>query len=308
MGNLGLVHVALWCALVACALVDKKVYCASCDVEVSEILRTLLNPQENDSLQVQALRRQLLHKLQDMDVADQEYEKIYKGYTSPTKWTEFSDEQKRNLESLARGGTWYKNPPLADDYKRSHYNLLGSPDLPLTTELLANQKRSIEALARNGELNHHQNNQDFRTMLGEFNDKRNVASLAKHFNYPRQTIGKRSISSVAKNGDLPNVYGKRNIQSLARDGLLGKKFTEFVEAPQDKRIHSIKTEQRRKRQADYFSNEAVYQMPVDYEDVLQDLEAAEQNIYPLEDKRFLGRLPQMGKPRTTAIPKSHRYH
>lgn len=59
--------------------------------------------------------------------------------------------------------------------------------------------------------------------------------------------------------------------------------------PPDKRnIQSIKAQQRNKRQADYFENELVYQMPPDYEDILQDL-VASQDTYPVEDKRFLGK-------------------
>lgn len=52
---------------------------SSCDIEISETLRTLLSPEESDSMQVQALRRQLLRKLQeDLDLAELEDEKNYK--------------------------------------------------------------------------------------------------------------------------------------------------------------------------------------------------------------------------------------
>lgn len=320
MGCLGLLNFSLWCLLVACALVDNKVKSDnSCDIEISETLRTLLNPQEDDSLQVQALRRQLLRKLQeDLDLAELEDERNYKrSLASLAAWNNLPDEHKRNLEALARAGTWYKNPPELDqndddaNYKRSIANLAKNGQPPLMPLPIENQKRGIEALARNGDLHRPKNNQDYKSLLEAFYDKRNVASLARNYNFPAGNtagFGKRTISSLAQNGDLPYVYGKRNIQSLARDGAIGKRSTDNIDVPQDKRnIQAIKAQQRTKRQADYFDNEVVYPMPENYEDILQELAMA-QDIYPVEDKRFLGRIPQMGKPRTTAIPKSRRYH
>lgn len=301
MGNLGLLNVTLCFLLVACSQVYGD---SSCDSEISDTLRVLLNPDENDSIQVQALRRQLLRKLQDLDERAFRRDLAYLA-----AWSNLPDEHKRNLEALARAGTWYKNPPEQDDdsnYKRSIAYLAKNGQPPLMPLPLENQKRGIEALARNGDLLHRQTPQDLRTILEALYGKRNVAYLARI--YPNTKYDKRSISSLAKTGDLPYAYGKRSIQSLARDGVLGKK-SDYIDAPQDKRnIQAIKAQQRNKRQADYFNNELVYQLPTDYEDELQDLETAAQDAYPVEDKRFLGRIPQMGKPRTTAIPKSRRYH
>lgn len=62
--------------------------------------------------------------------------------------------------------------------------------------------------------------------------------------------------------------------------------------PADKRnIQSIKANKHRNKReaADYFENEIVYQIPPDYEEMLQEL-AASQDYYPVEDKRFLGKL------------------
>ncbi|XP_019771539.1 neuropeptide-like 1 isoform X4 [Dendroctonus ponderosae] len=318
MGNLRLINLSVWCVLVGCALIDNKVKSDnSCDLDIPESLRILLDPQETDSIQVQALRRQLLRKLQldchNLELAELEDAKNYKSLASLAGWGNIPAEHKRNLEALARAGTWYKNPPEIDqsedaNYKRSMEVLLKNGPAPLMPESLENQKRGIESLARNGDF---LRRQPFQSFLNSQDYKRNIASLARAYSFPVGStagFGKRSIGSIARNGNLPYFYGKRNIQSLARDGALGKRSADYMERPADKRnIQSIKAQQRNKRQADYFENELVYQMPADYEDILQDL-AASQDAYPVEDKRFLGRIPQMGKPKTTAIPKSRRYH
>ncbi|XP_066137711.1 neuropeptide-like 1 isoform X1 [Euwallacea fornicatus] len=300
MENLGMVKLSLWCILVGCILMDKQVNSdSSCDIEIAETLRTLINPQPTDSMQVQALRRQLLRRFQeDLDLAELQDDRNYKrNLASLAAWNNLPDEHKRNLEALARAGTWYKNPPEQSDdpnYKRSIANLAKNGQLPSTLHPIEDQKRGIEALARNGDLHQRQN---LRTLLDSLDLKRNVASLARGFNFPvggTAGFGKRSIANLAKNGDLPYVYGKRNVQSLARDGVLGKRSTEYSDDSAEKRnIQSIKAQQRTKRDADYFENEVVYQLPEDYEEMLQEL-ASSQDVYPAEDKRFLGSLARSG--------------
>ncbi|XP_019771537.1 uncharacterized protein LOC109545340 isoform X2 [Dendroctonus ponderosae] len=303
MGNLRLINLSVWCVLVGCALIDNKVKSDnSCDLDIPESLRILLDPQETDSIQVQALRRQLLRKLQldchNLELAELEDAKNYKSLASLAGWGNIPAEHKRNLEALARAGTWYKNPPEIDqsedaNYKRSMEVLLKNGPAPLMPESLENQKR-IESLARNGDF---LRRQPFQSFLNSQDYKRNIASLARAYSFPVGStagFGKRSIGSIARNGNLPYFYGKRNIQSLARDGALGKRSADYMERPADKRnIQSIKAQQRNKRQADYFENELVYQMPADYEDILQDL-AASQDAYPVEDKRFLGSVAKSG--------------
>ncbi|ENN70586.1 hypothetical protein D910_01892 [Dendroctonus ponderosae] len=347
MGNLRLINLSVWCVLVGCALIDNKVKSDnSCDLDIPESLRILLDPQETDSIQVQALRRQLLRKLQldchNLELAELEDAKNYKSLASLAGWGNIPAEHKRNLEALARAGTWYKNPPEIDqsedaNYKRSMEVLLKNGPAPLMPESLENQKRAlrhqrlitfssyagIESLARNGDF---LRRQPFQSFLNSQDYKRNIASLARAYSFPVGStagFGKRSIGSIARNGNLPYFYGKRNIQSLARDGALGKRSagtffvqllniskdylwasschmvkhffaSDYMERPADKRnIQSIKAQQRNKRQADYFENELVYQMPADYEDILQDL-AASQDAYPVEDKRFLGSVAKSG--------------
>ncbi|CAG9767362.1 unnamed protein product [Ceutorhynchus assimilis] len=306
MGNLGLINFSVWCVLVACGLIDKKVNSdSSCDIEISETLRTLLNPEANDSIHVQALRRQLLRKLkEDLDLAELEDDRNYKrNLASLAAWNNLPGESKRNLESLARAGTWYKIPPELDhngdlNYKRS------IDDVAKTNQpsMMDNQKRGIEALARNGELRH----LSYRMLPDTFDYKRTLGNFDQNFPVGATAgFGKRFVGSLAKNGILPYAYGKRNIQSLARDGALGKRSVDNAEAPDDKRsIQSVKAQQRNKREADYFENELIYQMPVDYEDILQDLAATTQDAaYPVEDKRFLGSVAKTGwfRPTTRGI-------
>nr|CAH7734477.1 unnamed protein product [Callosobruchus chinensis] len=77
-----------------------------------------------------------------------------------------------------------------------------------------------------------------------------------------------------------------------------------------KRSATPASSQRRKREtADYQYENEEYPLPVhqnilDYEDLIQQLNAP---IYDGSDKRFLGRLPQMGKPKSTPMPKTRRY-
>lgn len=173
----------------------------------------------------------------------------FSSLTSALGWGNIPDEHKRNLEALARAGTWYKNPPEIDqsedaNYKRSMEVLLKNGPAPLMPESLENQKRGknqaplklqrlitfssyvgIESLARNGDF---LRRQPFQSFLNSQDYKRNIASLARAYSFPVGStagFGKRSIGSIARNGNLPYFYGKRNIQSLARDGALGKRST-----------------------------------------------------------------------------------
>ncbi|KAL1498376.1 hypothetical protein ABEB36_009183 [Hypothenemus hampei] len=188
--------------------------------------------------------------------------------------------------------------PQDSTYKRSIEILAKNGQHPLVRQPIENQKRGIEALARNGDLHRPPN---YQIQQGNMDYKRNLANLARTYNFPvsnGQSYGKRSLGSLAKNGELPFRYGKRNIQSLARDGVIGKRSIDSDDSPLDKRnIQSLK--QRNKRQADYFENEMVYQIPItDYEDYLQELSS--QGSYPVEDKRFLGSVAKSGWFRPTS--------
>ncbi|XP_050298954.1 uncharacterized protein LOC126737909 isoform X2 [Anthonomus grandis grandis] len=297
MGSLGLINFCVFCVLVVGLLIDNKVKSDnSYDMELFELLDALLNPQEGESMQIMSLRKLLLKEIEKelkSEIDDDNY-----GIAA-IKYALFdpnSNPEKRNLESLARAGLWYKTPPQTEDanYKRSSMNIRKSDSIPLELLPYTSEKRGIEALARNGELHKPRN---YRTMLENFDLKRNLASLAQTYNFPVSKaagFGKRTIGSIAKNGDLPYVYGKRNIQSLARDGALGKRSTDSP-AEAKRSIQSLKSQQRGKRQAtEYFDNEMVYQMPPDYEDILQELAAVHPELYAVEDKRFLGSVAKSG--------------
>ncbi|XP_060522874.1 neuropeptide-like precursor 1 [Cylas formicarius] len=324
MGAVRSLNFAVWYLFVASAPFFEVKTDGSCDIEVTETLRTLLNPQENDSMQVQALRRQLLRKFQEaLDFAELEDDRNYKrNLASLAAWNNLPDEHKRNLEALARSGTWYKTLPdtlQSDDtnYKRSIANLAKNGQLPLMFLQHDNQKRGIEALARNGDLLRRQNFRDIRDTSEDFYDKRNLGSLMRNYNYPiGGGFGKRSVSSLARLGELP-YYPKRNIQSLARDRqIIGKRDTvdNFQDSSKDgsekRNIQSIKAQykqsSRNKRQADlsYFDDNngsdvfGMYQTgkPYDYDDLLQDLTMGD--VYSVEGKRFLGSLAKSGWLRT----------
>ncbi|KAJ8948038.1 hypothetical protein NQ318_003372 [Aromia moschata] len=293
----------------------------ACDYEVENALKTLLSSEDN-SLQVQALRRELLRKFQEaLERVDEEADADYKrSFSSLAAWNEFPG-QKKNMEALARAG--YLRPlPEEDDadasYKRSIAALAKNGQLPQRSE---EQKRGLESLARSGDLHP---KKDIQKMIDDLNYKRNIGSLARNYNFP--SYGKRSLSSLARAGDLnyPRFQYKRNIASLARDGKftgkrnmaallrqdeymnnLNKQSTESAEEREKRNLPSIKAQckpvvkdtthevKRDKRDVDYYYEDnsgypaSVYQTPnvYDYEDLMQELKAA----YPNNEKRFLGK-------------------
>lgn len=63
----------------------------------------------------------------------------------------------------------------------------------------------IESLARNGDLHPRS---DIRKLLDDLYVKRNIASLARDYNFP--VYGKKSVSSLARSGELPFMRSQRN--------------------------------------------------------------------------------------------------
>ncbi|KAJ8932052.1 hypothetical protein NQ314_014988 [Rhamnusium bicolor] len=114
-----------------------------CNLEMANVLRSILSPQE-DSIQVQALRRDVLRKFQEaLDRAEEEDEKDNKrSLSSLAAWNNLP-EHKRNLEALARAG-YLKTLPDEEDgdsnYKRSLANLAKNGQLPMHSE---GQKRGM---------------------------------------------------------------------------------------------------------------------------------------------------------------------
>lgn len=298
-------------------------------------LQQLLAQQDNPSIQLQSLRNQLRHILQDaLDKIDDqdEQEEAKRSISSLAHWNNLPT--KRNLEALARAG-YIKTLPdesTGDDnsdnndanYKRSLAVLAKNGQLPIMMN--DDQKRGIESLARNGDLNRH-NGKDIQDMLMDLYQKRSVASLARNYNFP--SYGKRFIGALARNGDLNYQY-KRNIASLAKNGgflqtnkrnvaallrqdqyyntrhqdgrtdvpEIDKKNIASIKAQYGgmKYKRDIKQETRKKREVmDLFdvNDNSEYPVPVyqnqngyDYEELMKQLTGS----YPNTEKRFLGEL------------------
>ncbi|RZC34956.1 neuropeptide-like 1, partial [Asbolus verrucosus] len=281
----------------------------SCDIEIENTLKTLLTPQEYPSIQLQALRKDMLRRFQEaLDKTDEEDDMNYKrSISSLARWDNLPG--KRNLEALARAG-YVRTLPTEEDEDPNGKR--GKSDQP--TFQINDDKRGIQSLARNGELN---NRREIEELVEELYDKRNIGSLARNFNFP--VYGKRYLGSLVRNGDF-QYGGKRNVASLAREGgrfvgkrnvaallrqdnyLNGRNSDVKTESPhEDKRnIASIKAQYpakfkrsalRSKRQTSFYEGEGgEFSSPVyqnqnvdDYEELMKALTGA----YPNTDKRFL---------------------
>ncbi|XP_074040981.1 uncharacterized protein isoform X4 [Leptinotarsa decemlineata] len=265
----------------------------SCDIDIEKTLGTLLNPQDNPSIQVRALQIELLKKLEEA-AEKQEEDENKRALVALAKYNDLP-EHKRNLEALARAG-YIKTLPDEEDadanYKRSIANLAKNGQLPTRKE---DRKRGIESLARNGDL--HQN----REMLEPQQDAYLARSLVKNYNFPYNT--KRSLSSLAKSGDLYSRQSsaKRNIAALAREGMIpGKRYGgSQIYYNSEIPFNELERMNNHYENGHYFSPN---DQNIDY-NFIQDLNAAQgPSNY---EKRFLGRLPQMGKPKSTPTPNTH---
>ncbi|XP_028129246.1 neuropeptide-like 1 isoform X2 [Diabrotica virgifera virgifera] len=282
----------------------------SIDLDDSQMLEELLNPQESQSIQVRALRRELLKKVQEALERLEDEEEYQRANEALSRWNAIP-EQKRNLQSLARAGYIKTLPDEEDDsnYKRSIANLAKNGQLPKRPD---EQKRGIESLARNGDL---RLRRELQGLLENLNDKRHIGSLARSYDLPFN--GKRSLSSLAKSGDLlkhaqykrsPN--SQETVEAGASNTISKQSPDNLQPLSEDKGAPSGESKRGKREAADYYyenGNEnysPVYQNTYDYDDLIQDLHDA----YPEVGKRFLGRLPQMGKPKSTVTPKTRRYY
>lgn len=186
-----------------------------CELSLAQLL--LLPP---DSIQVQALKRELFRYLEEKIEAD---ELTKRSFASLVRDGNLPYVPKRSIEALARSGLL---KPIAEDYqdediKRSIANLAKNGQLPTFQRPEDEQtqtKRGIESLARNGDLH---GKRKLQNLLEDLYGKRNIASLARGFNYPG--VGKRYIGALARSGELrydsaDDDYEKRNIASIVRNG------------------------------------------------------------------------------------------
>ncbi|XP_070169522.1 neuropeptide-like 1 isoform X3 [Polyergus mexicanus] len=211
---------------------------------------------------------------------------------------------KRNVASLARYDT------LPQNGKRNVAALARESSLPYG-------KRYLGSLARNG---------GYQT-VHEYGDdgKRSVASLARNADWPgivkrgRMTSG-RIIARVLNrhgrslNDDRETHSEPLDLQQLIRQGYDEDKGNEWQTIPfgvsedldegktknRSNRKMDTASQTRHKRQID-FSDE--YPLPVMQNNMLEyeDMMEAFADHYPNTEKRFMGRIPQMG-PRPTTPP------
>ncbi|CAG9865105.1 unnamed protein product [Phyllotreta striolata] len=266
------------------------------DIDGNQVLEELLSPQENPSIQVRALRRELLKKVQEaIDRLDDE-----EGYQALMRLNGLPD--KRNLEALARAGYIKTMPEEEEDdanYKRSIANLAKNGQLPRQAD---EQKRGLESLARNGDLH----SRNVQTLWENLADKRHLGSIIKNYDVP--PMSKKSLSSLAKAGDLNRKHAQYKRSPQAGSGNRLSNAISKQSSGDLRRLFDDKNGMgaaRGKREADYYYDEnytPVYQNAYDDDDdddVIRDLHQA----YPGIGKRFLGSAMRSGF-RPTASAKS----
>ncbi|XP_057656298.1 neuropeptide-like precursor 1 isoform X1 [Diorhabda carinulata] len=258
-------------------------------IDQNQVLLELLSPQENPSIHVQALRRELLKKVQEaLEKLDDEKD-YQKAREALARWNSLP-EQKRNLQSLAKNGYIRTIPDEEpDQYKRSLAKMTINEQL---TQQLEEQKRGLESLARNGDLRYRKEQE-----LNNFSNKRHISSLARNFELPQS--GKRSLSSLAKSGDLyKHSQYKRNAEtSIPNTGSKQSSNNPIgYKEPLSENKKISDDSKRSKRQVDYYYDNGnenylpVYQNAYDYDDLMQDVHDADPDV----SKRFLGSVAKSG--------------
>lgn len=244
------------------------------DEEVEGTLRAILTPDGFPSIQVQALRRDIIRRLQEELKREQEEQDLLDYKRSLSAWARWGDlADKRNLEALARGGYIRTRPGSHEEsgLKRSRIDFDGP-------KLQKESKRGIQSLARNGELPAPRRRDD-QEARDEGYDKRNnnAYDMIPYDQRYFENMNAAALKMEAKR----NADDKRNIGSIKAQ--YKPKFKRSVEA-----------NERIKRQIDYYdmANEE-YPSPVyqnqnvyDYEELMKELTGS----YPNTEKRFLGKL------------------
>ncbi|XP_026471203.1 neuropeptide-like 1 [Ctenocephalides felis] len=262
--------------------------------EVENLLSNLLTPAERNSLQVQALRHNLMRIL-DMGLAPVSQHLL--DDTTNEEWSGSND--KRSVSSLARGG-------ILPVPKRGIATLAKNGQLPVITHdpVYYYDDAGDEGSSRHGPSDFYGGAPAGSVTEG----KRNLGALARNFELPRPRYGKRSLASLVREGLLRRTSGpssdKRNVATIARDRSapsgtrVGKRSTSTEqEAP----LMALRTAaaaqggKRQKRQSDYELDNNIPRYepryePDDYEELLN----AIANGYPSAEKRFLGSVVRGG--------------
>lgn len=150
--------------------------------QADDILQEMLYADSRSSMQVNSILRQLKQLM-----LDKSGEEDYQGLEEDS--SELASAEKRAIRALMRGN--------------------GKPDL--------GGKRSIGILAKNGQLPSKEPESEISASPSWMDtEKRNVASILRS----GIKSGKRSVSSVVRQYQLPNMYGKRNYAALMRSGMI----------------------------------------------------------------------------------------
>lgn len=242
------------------------------DEEVEGTLRAILTPDGYPSIQVQALRRDIIRRLQEELKREQEEQDLLDYKRSLSAWARWGDlADKRNLEALARGGYIKTRPGNHEEsgLKRSRIDLDG-------LKFQKEGKRGIQSLARNGELPTPRR-RDAQEARDEGYDKRNDGA------YDTIPYDQRYFENM--NAEALKMEANRNADDKRNIGSIKAQFK-----PKFKRSAGA---ERSKRQIDYYDmvNEE-YPSPVyqnqnvyDYEELINQLTGS----YPNTEKRFLGK-------------------
>nr|XP_022908781.1 neuropeptide-like 1 isoform X1 [Onthophagus taurus] len=284
------VSVVLWLFLTILVAIKSE---EDCDPNFENILKLILDPNES-SLQQQALRAELVQRVKEA-LQREEFENELVDYkrslSSLARWDNLPGK-KRNLESLARAGYIRTLPDDDQSFKRSISSLIKAGQLP-SIQLNDDLKRGIQSLARNGELHYKRENQrDHDEYDNDDYDKRNIASLAKSYNFP---VYKRNVAALLRQDSYLN--GRDDNQTLKKpfeNHLINdKRNIGSIKAqykPKYKR--SSNNNERVKRNVDYDESfgDIYREDPIDYEEMLKQVSENYEN----PEKRFLGSVAKTG--------------
>ncbi|XP_045477560.1 neuropeptide-like precursor 1 [Harmonia axyridis] len=248
-----------------------------CNLDFERTLQTLFAPQEQPSPQIRSLRRYFISILHSM-VARAEEAEGWNTYVYP----------KRSLEALARAGYLHTLPDEEDNQTDS------------------NDKRSLSALAKNGQLPVHRlrDEESFKrsgtpVSTNDINKEMQKMLDDLYNNLAQVETTKRNIASIARDGGF---LGKRNVAALLKNDrylsnmLNGKRNIASVKASYKPRY------KREMNDLDYYEDEDYQNLQnIDrYEKLVEEILEGQQQ----PQKRFLGSIARNGwynSPRSSSI-------
>ncbi|XP_044759118.1 neuropeptide-like 1 [Coccinella septempunctata] len=254
----------------------------TCNMDFERTLEILFAPQEQPSPQIRSLRRYLISIFHNMVARAEEIEG-WNTYVYP----------KRSLEALARAGYLHTLPDDEDNQTDS------------------NDKRSLSALAKNGQFPLHQfrDEESYKRSSGPPNSGDISKEIQKmlddlYNNIARDGNTKRNLASIARDGGFA---GKRNAAALLKNDRYLSHMLNQVDSKRN--IASLKAsyKPRYKRELsnadDYEDEEYQNIQNVDgYEKLVEELLEGQR-----DQKRFLGSIAKSGwyeSPRSSSMVRS----